>query len=322
MKPYDKDFPPSEDWIPECPESGAGCHSWMYRAVNTLIESDWPHENIVAWVERWMSRDPQPNEIENTIRKVEAAGDDSEGYVAAIPKPPINQLLIDGFIERGGGDTSLEEIESYSPINVATISSGDTLRHLFSEDESTIVFTNDRSQGQLVWHHAVPDSYLDRVTGANESGAWMLLNPVTGQFMAVPRLGKDPLGRVKRSRRSEETLTNYKHVLVESDTIPLNKWLTLLKQLPLPIKSITLSGTESAHSILEVNATSKSDWTAKARNLASLLVPLGACPGSLTAVRLTRLPKVMRTDTKKSQRLLYLNPHPTKRPLTKTSSPS
>jgi hypothetical protein len=44
-----------------------------------------------------------------------------------------------------------------------------------------------------------------------------------------------------------------------------------------------------------------------------VLVTLGADPGALTAVRLSRLPQAMRGE--RCQRLLYLNPLPTAVPI-------
>ena len=136
----------------------------------------------------------------------------------------------------------------------------------------------------------------------------MLLNPVSGESKYVERIGKP-------SRRSEDTLTKYKHILIEADNTPVEIWLTIIKKLPLPIKSITLSGNRSAHTILEINAKSKQHWQKEVAIIAELMVPLGACPGSLTAVRLTRLPQVLRKDTQTIQKLIYLNPNPKRAPL-------
>jgi hypothetical protein len=253
-----------------------------------------------------MSRPPQPNEIDNTLRKVRSEIDNPSEAKAVIPKPPLNPAIIDQFTAIG--DTKISEIEALSPIPVSEVSTGDALRAIYDEGEKTIIFTEERSQGQLVWHHGVPDTELDAIVNKNETGAFMLLNPVSGEFKHNERLGKN-------SRRSEETLTKYKYCLIEADNTPVEKWLTILKQQPLPIRSISLSGNESAHSIIQLDARGKDQWSKWVTRLATIMIPLGACPGSLTAVRLTRLPNVMRKDTQKPQRLIYLNTKPKWKPV-------
>jgi len=305
-KPFDPETPPEEGWIPPCPPSGTGCHGWLYRAVNALVSGGWPDEAIDAWVNRWMSRPPQPAEVQNTLRKVKVELNNPSEEQYSIPKPPLNEILIKQF--GAAGDTPIEEVMAGSPIPVENISTGDFLREIYAPDESTIIFTDERSQGQLVWNHSTTDSAVEAITAQNASGAFMLLNPVTGEFQHVERLGK-------KSRRSEETLTKYKYCLIEADNTPVEKWLTIIKQIPLPIKSITLSGNQSAHSIIQLDSKDKKEWQTVVSDLASMMVPLGACPGSLTAVRLTRLAGVKRRDTQKTQKLIYLNPDPKWEPL-------
>jgi hypothetical protein len=202
------------------------------------------------------------------------------------------------------GPTSVEDFISRSPINPSGVSSGTALRALFQQNERTVIFTQEKSQGQLVWSHSTPDEKLDSIVRTNTGGAWFLLNPVCGEMLWVDRLQK-------RTRRSEENTTSFRHILIESDSMEIGLWLTILKQLPLPIVSVTLSGNKSAHAIIRLEATSMDQWFTEARAIAEMVIPLGACPGALTAVRLTRLPGVIRRDNGNEQRLIWLNPHPT-----------
>ena len=289
---------PSEFGIPECPPAGEGCHRWLMSAVSALIRNEIEEDEILDLVSEWMTRPPQPSEIENTIRKAQAGGPTSSEY---IPKFTIDPSAIKRLTAQG--PTSFEEIKALSPIDPQKVSLNDTLRAVFGPKEKTIIFTNDRTQGQLVWSHETTQEELDRVIRHNQNGAWFLMNPVTGNYQQIERLGK-------ASRRSEENTTNFKYALIESDNIAPELWLTILKQLPIRITSITLSGNSSAHALVQVSASNKTEWTRITRDLASIVVPLGACPGSLTAVRLTRLPKVTRTDNLREQSLLFLNPNP------------
>jgi hypothetical protein len=280
----------------------------MFKATSTLVTSGAKDENIIAWIEHWLARHPQPGEIENTLATVRAR---LEGKV--VPKPAVRSsgLALDEWkISQmtKEGPTADGYLMERSPINPLTATIGDALRTIFREGEKTLIFTDERSQGQLVWHHGVPDYALESVTATNQKGAWFSLNPVNGTFLHIPRLNK-------RSRRSEENLTSYRYALVESDNMPVPLWLTILRQLPLPIVSVTLSGNESAHALILLEASNRDEWVEKATELARTVIPLGACQGSLTAVRLTRLPGVCRGDNTNLQKLLWLNPTPTTTPI-------
>ena len=303
-----KQHQPSDFALPECPPSGEGCHRWLYLVCNSLVNAGLDDEDIETWAEHWMTRVPTPREIANTLRSIRGGQCNNRAHY--IPRHDIDPAAIESAT--AGGPTSYEEIEALSPLNPRGVTVDDYLRVLYAEGEKTVIFTDERSQGQLVWGYASPRGMVDRLVKYNRVGAWFLLNPVSGDKTYIERLGK-------ASRRAEETISQYKYALVESDRIPTNLWLTILKKLPLPIISITLSGNESAHSIISLQATSKEQWSERVRALASLVVPLGACQGSLTAVRLTRLPFTTRTDTKKEQRLLYLAPTPSLQPLSEQS---
>jgi hypothetical protein len=114
----------------------------------------------------------------------------------------------------------------------------------------------------------------------------------------------------KDSRRSEEAVTSFRYAVLECDHEPKEIWfpiwLKILVQLTLPIVSITDSAGKSAHALVRVSAESKQAWDQFKHETLRPLVKLGACDGSLSAVRLTRLPGCYRADRR--QELLYLNP--------------
>ncbi len=115
------------------------------------------------------------------------------------------------------------------------------------------------------------------------------------------------------SRRSEESITAFRYAVLESDCQALKQWLKILVQLPLPIVSITSSGGKSLHALIRVDATSKLNWDQTIGAIKPRLINLGADPGALTAVRLTRLPNCYRGE--RFQELLYLDPTPTDEPI-------
>jgi hypothetical protein len=122
------------------------------------------------------------------------------------------------------------------------------------------------------------------------------------------------------SRRSEESVKAWQHLVLEADPAEEIKrdptkmrefeqlWLGFLAQLPLPVKAIYSSGGKSVHALVSLPAASKDRFDALKKLLGPLFSKLGADPRALKAVQLTRLPGCMRGA--REQRLFYLNPSP------------
>jgi hypothetical protein len=84
-------------------------------------------------------------------------------------------------------------------------------------------------------------------------------------------------------------------------------WMKLLAYLPLAIRAIYSSGGVSLHALVDVNQGSKPEFDALLREKIKRVWPaVGADPGALTPVRLTRLPGVTRGG--RMQELIYVNP--------------
>jgi len=294
------DHAPEDFGLDRCPTAGEGCHGWMYKAAHRLVAAGFDDNEIEEWIDAWLGRPAQPREIANTLSKVRA---EVEGKIpprkTVGAKRPKDEAAIAKLLE--AGPTSVEEFMATSPIDLSAVKveAGDVLRALFPEGK-TILFTDMLSQGQLVWSPKTDDEDVVRLGRTNTEGAWFLLNPVTGDW--VPRAEGKP------TRRSESSVTAYRHVLIEADNVPLEEWLTILRGVTLPIVSVTLSGNASAHAIVRVEAKDRDEWLAAANRIADVVVPLGADPNAITAVRLTRLPGVTRKDTGKEQKLIWFNP--------------
>lgn len=161
------------------------------------------------------------------------------------------------------------------------------LHHLYRPGEFVIVFDARKSQGRHAcqWVESPFDAgCLDHLRNGCRDGVWFLCNPVDGKYHPNPRLGG------KLSRRSEESVTDWRFMLVESDEADPGLWLSALVQMPLRISAIYTSGGQSIHALVRLDATSKADWDAKVARIKSLLIVLGADRRAMTAVRLTRLP--------------------------------
>jgi hypothetical protein len=122
---------------------------------------------------------------------------------------------------------------------------------LYNFGERIIVLTDQRSQGE-VWSKdklRCDRSELDHFVNGYPEGVWFLPQPVDGLEHYNPR-------QDRMSRRSEESVTAWRFAVLESDCQPIEQWLRILVQLPLPIVSITSSGGKSVHALVRVDVPS------------------------------------------------------------------
>jgi len=154
--------------------------------------------------------------------------------------------------------------------------------------------------------HLLDRDELASFAKGHADGVWFLANPVDGKEHFNER-------QQRMSRRSEESIRSFRFAVLESDCQPLEQWLRILVQLPLPIVSITSSGGKSLHALVRVDANSKTNWDETIRAIKPKLIYLGADANALTAVRLTRLANCYRGN--RLQELIYLNPSPSGKPI-------
>ena len=117
------------------------------------------------------------------------------------------------------------------------------------------------------------------------------------------------------SFRSDVNVSSFRYVVVESDTLPLNKQTALLNGLKLPIVSMTFTGGKSIHALLDASALNGgtpvrnlSEWRHVVKeNLFGQIAPLGFDLQTSNPARLSRLPGIWRHDKNQFQKLLYIN---------------
>ncbi|MES2923704.1 MAG: hypothetical protein V4819_19270 [Verrucomicrobiota bacterium] len=264
-----------------------------------------------------------------------------------------------------------------SPVDPRKLTPGEFFEHAFRVGERIVVFTEFMGPGDYLWEVGKGGFRLARerdvkavrsnlpVDGGKE-GVWYLCNPVDGLWHPNPRRAG------KYSRRSEESVTRWAHMVVESDEVKKLKlkaaalkgavsslkagnledaeaelttckdpkwteammkdaseerwlslaegyladsrelpglWNRLLAMAPLAIKAIYSSGGDSWHALVNVDMASKVDFDHYLRSAAKRILPkIGADPGAMTPVRLSRAPGCTRDG--KLQRCIYLNPNP------------
>lgn len=160
-------------------------------------------------------------------------------------------------------------------------------------------------------------------------GAWYLVQPVSGQW-EIGTVGSNGKG-AKYTRRSEGNVTAWRHLVLESDDLPAEKWSQVVAALQLPIAAIYTSAGRSIHALVRYPVGTKAEWDGVKQQIERIVCPLGADPGALSAVRLSRLPGVLRDGTEvagtsggkvyrpypkpRLQELVYLNPRPAWEPI-------
>ena len=242
-------------------------------------------------------------------RAYEYVGRAAAGDIGALEKEPqleFSPQALRVVTERIDIADPVETLKNKSQVEPSTVTPAGYLEFLFRPGERVIVFNNQKDQGVAAYcvGQKPPVTFPDH--GAD--GIKFLIQPVDGEDHWNPREGRN-------SRRSEESITCFRYLLLESDDAEEGDWIRLLLQLPLPIVSICRSAGKSVHAIVRVDASDKGEWDAIKDRIAKRLVPLGADPCALRAVQLSRLPQCWRGE--KLQELLYLNQNPDGTPIYK-----
>lgn len=264
---------------------------------------------------------PKPEKIQSQIERayafVEAGGQGpNQSTTGADPlrapakphhplKPAYEPSTLGKVAARVDVADMVEFVMRKSSSTPAYIRSGDYLDSVYPTGERVLILTRYESQGQMVWQREVTPAH-ELPTGGPD-GVWFLPNPIDGKWHPNPR------NQGKPSRRSQEAVTAFRYAVLESDEAAAGDWLKLLVQLPLPIESICESGGRSIHVLIRVDAQTKTVWDSIVTPAKPYLTRLGADPGALSAVRLSRLPQAFRGD--RQQRLLYVNPNATPTPI-------
>lgn len=122
-----------------------------------------------------------------------------------------------------------------------------------------------------------------------EAGAWIRFNPLDGQGV------------------KNDNVVNFRHALVESDTLPVNEQIALYRKLELPIAALVHSGGKSVHAIVKIEAANNAEYRERVGFLYDHLAKNGVeiDKQNKNPSRLSRMPGATRNG--KPQRLLAVN---------------
>lgn len=150
----------------------------------------------------------------------------------------------------------------------------------------------DTRDGWLRWckEKGVPHS---------KAGAWFRMNPCC------------PVGSGDGGAITDQDITDFRFMLLESDSVPIPVQLALFQRLKLPVALIVTSGGSSAHAWVRIGAVNDAQYSERAGTILKLLKPFGVDSANRNPSRLSRLPGAVRhfgASGDGAQRLLWLNP--------------
>ena len=117
-----------------------------------------------------------------------------------------------------------------------------------------------------------------------EGGAWVVVNPIDGQG------------------RKDANVTDYRHMLIESDDDDLGKQLAIIRELNLPCRSIVFSGARSIHAQVRVDAANEAEYRERVHIVLAECKKAGlhVDEANKNASRMMRLPGVMRNGKRQA----------------------
>ena len=140
----------------------------------------------------------------------------------------------------------------------------------------------DRTAGQIIDTLEKCGGDIGSVLGDADTraGAWIRVNPLDGKGI------------------KDENVTDYRYVLVESDSLPIEQQNALMHDLELPIVTLTHTGGKSLHAIVHIDAKSREEYRQRVAYLFDVCEKNGlridkACKNPS---RLTRLPGFQRGE--------------------------
>jgi hypothetical protein len=281
-----------------CPADD-GRHGWIFDAARACRwKLHIKPESAIDLIRSKLTRTEHPGEIAHTVSNV--YGYNSEPGSERVKAEPVafNPALL---TERASRlpveirDDLPNWLASVSPANI-DVGPAHYLNAVFP-GEKVLATTNMLTKGGFIYESLDEAKEMERFVAYNTDGAWYLANPINGEW-------------INNSIRSEVNLTSFRHLVLESDDAPADQWLAMLVQEPLAIVALYRSGKRSVHALVRIPADNKSQFNRIKDEFKRKYCPLGADDGAMSAVRLTRLPGVVRRDNGNVQRLLYLNPRP------------
>jgi hypothetical protein len=299
------------------------------------IEEEFAFNLVVDKMKRCGARSLRLSKIRHSLaRAYSNGGDGLRGSVPPLQLPPVKPYD-EALLKETVGEMAQKADENFfierSPFTTWNRSPAGALHKLSLPGESIWATHDAYSPDGCLWTHRGVEGCTARwisVSGRppavksfdpnfsclsfferNQRNIWFLSNPVDGEPHHHDRF------TCGVSYHCLEAVSAWRYLVLETDVAPLGLWLALLAILPLRIIAIYFSGDRGYHALLRIDAASKLEADDICEVYKREYTPLGACQGTLSAFRLTRLPNCFRGQTGQLQRLIYLNSNPTGVPI-------
>jgi hypothetical protein len=295
------------------PNPGSGkCHPALLGCANLGVLCGIDPPQITADIYRNVpkgSREVTPREVEDTVNRAfhdrnQCIGDSK----IAIPfrkreAPLVSSDFAKKVIVMGRHANELD-IRNRSPIPIPENQAKHSallIEKLYRPDEHLFIGEKEEP-GRLGINIRSAKEWWTRMHFTLEQPQLIIANPLTGSP------GKTRMG--KESFRCDNCVSDRRYAVAEFDNMKMKDQVAFWFAIQLPVVCIIHSGNKSLHAWIRVDCKSESEWNTyvEERLFDRILRPIGADTSCKNEARLSRLPGVIRHDTKQWQRLIYLAP--------------
>ena len=328
--------------VRDLPHRGHGLNDALVGVCNTGINAGMTPDEVAAAIVLERGNELKPGEVERAVSRAM----DGKGYTftGTIPKPRTEaekrrdaiatdeakrDKLNQAIIEAGGGTIEIDAPELWEssfprPVgyaNPARMDGGEALTDIlyylktFYQDGEYIYIGNGREGQKTQGEHVKTagawfEYFRDAIHAAKNEGdvkrlgdcyPYMIPNPLTGERDA------------KGSLRGDDCIAAFRFVLVESDTLPLNKQIPLFRGLHLPVFTLTYTGGKSIHALVNAERltgkpiTNHDQWRTEVKEafFKGKFQNIELDHATNNPARLSRTPGMFRTDKGRFQRTIY-----------------
>lgn len=335
------------------PERGGGLHAGIMTSANYAQAASLSKVAAIEAISS-IDRDFKPGEIEDAVDKAFADAEEwRNGMREVKPRTPMTKATAAGrilaedkeraaqlqaaLIAKGGGSVDpfspelhamsnpqfelvptlagipgsehrrdmLSFLRLFSPKSVLYIGKGTETRceqanHIKTVEEWTDFLEQKLSE---IEEQADPQEQQRMIATLGDRYPFCCFNELTGS------------PNEHGSYRSNSNVKEYSHIVLESDSIPLNQQIPLVCGLGLPVVAATFSGNKSIHFLVRLRDIPRGEavkdqatWDAIVKkDFFGQVIPLGFDRAMSSPAHLTRLPGVFRLDKNEFQRLLFIN---------------
>ena len=335
--------------VRDLPHRGQGLNNALVGVCNTGINAGLRPDEIAAAIQIERGAELKPGELDRAIsRAIEGKGTYTP---AALPPPRRTRAqrnreaiaasedkraeLNRRIIEAGSGEIELNapelweasEPRPYGGQEIAGMPGSEALsdvlaylKNFYSEEEFLYIGSGKESQAAQAGHVKTVQAWYDYFKGEILS---IYGEPPEKARRHIERLGElypyiipNPLTGERGengSLRADSCVKNFRFMLAESDTLPLNKQIPLFRGLHLPVYTLTFTGGKSVHALINAEHLTGhpikdlSEWKATIKNglFKGLLLNIDLDHTTSNAARLSRTPGMYRPDKGKFQRTIY-----------------